>query len=1129
MTDLELLHDYATRNSEAAFAELAGRYTGLVYSAALRQSGNPANAEEITQAVFIILARKAGDLRAGTVVSGWLLRTTRYVAMNARRQELHRRNLEQRAMELSLSETDVAWMRIAPILDEALLKLGERDRNAVALRFFERKSFKEIAAALDTNEGNAQKRVARALEKLRHRFKQRGVMLPAALITGAINIRVVQAAPAEVQAAVTKAAGVGLAATGIATLAELTLAKLATARLLQLALRGATAAVIAVVAVFVVLYFNRDHPVRLAEDDRTAGINGPAQTNPLASDTAPVDPAPETSTDNVNMRFRVIDAESGSAISKVRLTLISTVDYPTQSTNIFTTDRQGMALLPMERQAGTKWNQCIEVFRDGFVPKFVSWSERQGDDPRDIPTEYTAKLSPAVNIGATVVNEAGAPIPGARVVFEVRHYMAPAKLLDRERLTMTSHYHVELTDSQGRWHCNHVPALFGMIQFNVTHPDYAPRLFGSAALGAATNHNVPYLAQADLRNETAVMPLARGATVGGVVVNDTGAPIAGAKVTFDHQWAEPTASQITKEDGRFQFTNIPQDAGPVSRDTICFLTVQADGYSPKDFRYKGSTPPAESRLALGWGAELRGRVVDENGDPVPKATIQVCSHSNVKRFEWSTVTDAEGRFVWRSAPAKPEFYVVEAAGYQASSRIKLAADGTEQLIKLRTNPPPVVISGTAVDDSTGRPLERFQVWMGFTEMIYTGYAEPMNSPRPPRIRTVGVNGSFTFTNHDPFVSCKLEIRADGYCPEEESHRGAITNDARFEFRLSPTAPLTGIVRLANGLPVGGAVAMLLTDTKRVYMRLPGEFDLALSGASHAVTDVQGRFTFQPEQNAKQILITAPEGFAAITPNELTATPEVILQPWGCVMGTLKIGNQPGANQNIDLSYSPTIGERSGYSLFLEARTDAEGHFAFFGVPPWNLQLAHRLSFRDGQGGAIPQNLQTKIKVQAGQTNFVNLGGTGRKVVGRVALKSNGPNQKINWQLDVQTMATKLPGSGPAPGREAFGSSTEFQTALEKWTAEQTVFWRSAAGQEAQSRQKRYTLVFDQNGSFKIDDVDPGTYELKLRLSDQTKPIAGTFSPLYQPLGNLTMEVTIPESDDPEGPPVDVGVLELNEE
>src|ERR1043166_8980236 len=145
MTDLDLLHEYAMRNSEEAFETLTSKYTNLVYSAALRQTRDPATAEEITQAVFIVLARKAAALRRDTVLSGWLLRTTRFVALNARRRELHRRHIEQQAMSLYPSETDAAWKQIAPLLAEALVSLTQQDRNAIALRFFEQKSFKEIA------------------------------------------------------------------------------------------------------------------------------------------------------------------------------------------------------------------------------------------------------------------------------------------------------------------------------------------------------------------------------------------------------------------------------------------------------------------------------------------------------------------------------------------------------------------------------------------------------------------------------------------------------------------------------------------------------------------------------------------------------------------------------------------------------------------------------------------------------------------------------------------------------------------------------------------------------------------------------------------------------------------------
>ena len=109
MNDFELLREYAGRASEDAFTLLVNRYVNLVYSAALRQTGDSHDAEEITQAVFLILARKAGGMRPDTVLTGWLLRTTRFVALNARRREINRMHLEREAMNLYPTETDAAW------------------------------------------------------------------------------------------------------------------------------------------------------------------------------------------------------------------------------------------------------------------------------------------------------------------------------------------------------------------------------------------------------------------------------------------------------------------------------------------------------------------------------------------------------------------------------------------------------------------------------------------------------------------------------------------------------------------------------------------------------------------------------------------------------------------------------------------------------------------------------------------------------------------------------------------------------------------------------------------------------------------------------------------------------------
>ena len=211
MQDMDLLREYSLGKSESSFAELVRRYVNLVHSAALRQVRDPHLAEEITQAVFIVLARNAGRLSAKTILSGWLLRTTRYAANAQIRAAVRRANREQEAyMQSTLNEPQTdTWEQIAPLLDEAMAALGDSDRNAIALRFFENKTAREIAVALNLSEEAAQKRVTRALERLRKIFLNRGVTLTTALIAGAVSANSVQAAPVGLVAAVTTTAAKG--------------------------------------------------------------------------------------------------------------------------------------------------------------------------------------------------------------------------------------------------------------------------------------------------------------------------------------------------------------------------------------------------------------------------------------------------------------------------------------------------------------------------------------------------------------------------------------------------------------------------------------------------------------------------------------------------------------------------------------------------------------------------------------------------------------------------------------------------------------------------------------------------------------------------------------------------------
>src|SRR5215470_10834499 len=196
MNDHELLQRYAKSRCEASFTELVKRYVDLVYSAALRQvGGDAALAQDVTQSVFIDLARKAASISARTVLTGWLYTSTRYAAAKAVRAEQRRHAREQDAYTMqqltSNPEPTEAWDQLRPMLDEAMHELSERDRNAILLRYFEGHQLAEVGAKLGLSEDAARMRVGRALEKLRGLLAQRGAISTATALGALLSSQAV--------------------------------------------------------------------------------------------------------------------------------------------------------------------------------------------------------------------------------------------------------------------------------------------------------------------------------------------------------------------------------------------------------------------------------------------------------------------------------------------------------------------------------------------------------------------------------------------------------------------------------------------------------------------------------------------------------------------------------------------------------------------------------------------------------------------------------------------------------------------------------------------------------------------------------------------------------------------------
>ncbi len=241
MDDMELMQEWVDHGSEDAFRSIVDRHVNLVYSTARRLVSNPHEAEEVTQTVFILLARKARSLSKETVMAGWLYRATRFAAAQMLRTESRRHQRLEDLSKMDPTKPDSVWKQIAPLLEEAMSHLGQTDRDAVVLRFMEERSLQEVGQALGLSEEAARKRVHRAVEKLRSIFSRRGIAASSGLLMAALSASAAQAAPAGLATSVA-ATAIGksaILATSTSTLVKGTIKLMAWTKLKTAAVTGA--------------------------------------------------------------------------------------------------------------------------------------------------------------------------------------------------------------------------------------------------------------------------------------------------------------------------------------------------------------------------------------------------------------------------------------------------------------------------------------------------------------------------------------------------------------------------------------------------------------------------------------------------------------------------------------------------------------------------------------------------------------------------------------------------------------------------------------------------------------------------------------------------------------------------
>jgi RNA polymerase sigma factor (sigma-70 family) len=586
-TDNQLLESYAKTGSERAFRELVERRINLVHSAALRESGCDLSfAEDITQAVFTELAKNARVLAGHPALSGWLYTCVHRMSTSVRRSEQRRHRREQEAFImnqlLSSDPADNLWKQVRPLLDGVMHELSDEDRTAIVLRFFEDRSLKEVGLALGLTENAARMRVERSLERIRDSLSKRGVNSTASTLAAVLIAGAVITAPASLASTVASGALTAAASSGVSTF---TLARLLESTKAKTAVVGTSLAL--VFAVFTWQQFRSNRAVAIhtkASISKMAAVathQGPPET------AVPVE-ASTNKPSSPQMTLQIVETETGIPLANTKLYLFYLFEDGRGERVRAATDANGRLGVAMLQLPFYGLNMFVTA--DGHVPKVTSWGFG-----RAMPTEYTMKLERGVSIDGVVMDEAGQPIPGAKIEFGG----GPGNDLTRPENIQFGPESAAVTDADGRWSCNMIPTEYSEISLVLTHPEHAET--------KATLH--PQGPDAT----SSIITMGAGFNVAGIVEDPNGSPVVGAKVREVRLNSErEERSEMTDPAGTFEFKNIK--AGQL------ILSVQAPGFAPAVQSLEITGNLASIRFPLSLGQLLRGRLVDEAGNPLTTAS-----------------------------------------------------------------------------------------------------------------------------------------------------------------------------------------------------------------------------------------------------------------------------------------------------------------------------------------------------------------------------------------------------------------------------------------------------------------------------------------------------------------------------
>ena len=942
----QLLRAYVEQRSEAAFSELVSRHLDLVYSASVRMVRDRQLAEDVTQATFVALAQSASQLTHLAVLSGWLHRTAQNIAIQTVRSIRRRRDREQQVFsmnELLGHESDATWKTIAPYLDEALGLLSESDRDAVMLRYFERKSAEGMAQVLGISSEAAQKRVNRAVDRLREYLAQRGITSTATGLAILVEAHAVAATPPAIAECILSGTRAALRPSGTSSV---------TSRPFRIRWSWAVAMLL-LVGIGGLMWTNR-------RADPNFSSKRPSDVADVASESSgQIGPSrPESNVDgrqsggaltksSTNQASRVkesglilsfVTQDTGDPVPHVKVKYRgSEGNHSTQAE--FTASAKGEAQIRIAR--GTTRLELTSV-SEGFADTTLTYDLARGEQ---VPDRRRVPLERAMLIGGTVLDPDGNPVADATVGWNQKE----VAVLRTSEVSQQFGFIQATTDVNGQWRIQRIAAsMLSLIWGNASHANFQPSEM-DGNLRPGLNHDSFARELRDLKH---VFRLRSGSSVDGVVSNEGRTPIAGARVRVGPRSMTGSRETLTDREGRFQI-----QGGPTG-STV--LTAEAEGFAAKTLPVTLKERNEPFQIVLAKGVSLRIRVVDTNGLPVPNADIWLNTFDRsvsggpqsgpLVQASFEGRSDAEGRTVWENAPAGTHEFDIEAKGFLRRNGVFIPADDREHDIVLNSA---LVLQGTVTDAETGEPIPRFRLALG------TPSIDPRSGTTNIQVSGIGrflptySEGRFLHALEEEVIvgraTPKVMVRfeADGYQPFISRTIGYDEGVVTLDVSLKRSETIEVTVVDAVGRPAPRALIGLVTPGTRIVLGPDGLTQFEDSGLNVIVqADEEGRVKLTQDPTVERIVAAGYRGtlgFAETSWARLKSEPVLPLIPLGRIQG--RVLGPPGTLAGKVVVLGEVKEGQTSFALGFRTQPDAEGRFEFPKVPAGPIRVELRYESR----------------------------------------------------------------------------------------------------------------------------------------------------------------------------------------